>query len=157
SAGRDSFRACLEEVAADDGVDAVLVVTVPTAIAELTQAITTARVGKPLVASVLDQPQAVLLRPAVCDRTPDADRPAAAPVYACPGGGARGLGHGVRYRAGRARRRGRVPDLDGVRTADARAQIAGFLAASPNGGWLPPAAVSGLLACYGIPLAPGGQ
>ena len=35
---KDAFRACLEEVAADDGVDAVLVVTVPTAIADLTQA-----------------------------------------------------------------------------------------------------------------------
>src|SRR5215472_11592165 len=157
SVDRDSFRSCLEEVAADDGVDAVLVVTVPTAIAELTQAVSTARICKPLVAAVLDQPQAVLLRPAVCDRTPDADRPAAVPVYAYPEGAARALGHAVRYRAWRARRRGQVPDLDGVRTGDARAQVAEFLAASPEGGWLSPAAVSDLLACYRISLAPGGQ
>ena len=33
----EAFRACLEQVAADDGVDAVLAVTVPTAIADLTR------------------------------------------------------------------------------------------------------------------------
>jgi acyl-CoA synthetase (NDP forming)/GNAT superfamily N-acetyltransferase len=157
SAGQDAFRACLEEVAADDGVDAVLVVTVPTAIAGLAQAVTTARVGKPLVAAVLDQPQAVLLRPAVCAGTPGADRPSAVPVYAYPEGAARALGHAVRYRAWRDRRRGQVPELAGLRTADARAQIAAFLAASPEGGWLPTAAVSDLLACYRIQLAPGGH
>ena len=59
----DPFRSCLEEVAADDGVDALLVVTVPTAIADLTQAVTTAKVSKPLAAAVLDQPQAVRLIP----------------------------------------------------------------------------------------------
>ena len=31
----DTFRACLEEVAADDGVDAILAVAVPTAISDL--------------------------------------------------------------------------------------------------------------------------
>jgi len=157
SVTQDAFRACLEEVAADDGVDAVLVVTVPTAIAGLAGAVTTARVGKPLVAAVLDQPQAVLLRPAVCAGTPDADRPAAVPGYAYPEGAARALGHAVRYRAWRDRRRGQVPDLAGLRTADARAQIAAFLTASPEGGSLPAAAVGDLLACYQIKLAPGGH
>ena len=33
----DAFSSCLEEVAADDGVDAVLAVTIPTAICDLRQ------------------------------------------------------------------------------------------------------------------------
>ena len=60
----DAFRACLEEIAADDGVDAVVAVTVPTAIADLTHALTKARVSKPLTAAVLDQQPAVRLIPA---------------------------------------------------------------------------------------------
>jgi acyl-CoA synthetase (NDP forming)/GNAT superfamily N-acetyltransferase len=152
--GGEPFRACLEEVAADDGVDAVLVVTVPTAIADLTQAISAATVAKPLAAALLDQAQAVRLIPGVATGTPDADRPATMPAYAYPESAARALGHAAAYHAWRGRQRGKVPDLDGLRTADARAQIAAFLAASPEGGWLPAAAVSDLLACYQIPLVP---
>jgi len=47
-----------------------------------------------------------------------------------------------------------VPELDGLRTADAKTQIAAFLADHPQGEWLPAAAVSDLLACYQIPLVP---
>jgi acyl-CoA synthetase (NDP forming)/GNAT superfamily N-acetyltransferase len=152
--GGEPFRACLEEVAADDGVDALLVVTVPTAIAGLTQAISAAMVAKPMAAALLDQAQTVRLIPGVAAGTPDADRPAAIPAYAYPEGAARALGHAAAYHVWRGRQRGQVPGLDGLRTADARAQIAAFLAASPEGGWLPAAAVSDLLACYQIPLVP---
>ena len=152
--GGEPFRACLEEVAADDGVDAVLVVTVPTAIADLTQAISAATVAKPLAAALLDQAQAVRLIPGVATGTPDADRPATMPAYAYPESAARALGHAAAYHAWRERQRGQVPDLAGLRTADARAKAAAFLAASPDGGWLPAGAVSDLLACYQIPLVP---
>jgi acyl-CoA synthetase (NDP forming)/GNAT superfamily N-acetyltransferase len=152
--GEEPFRTCLEEVAADDGVNALLVVTVPTAIADLTQAISAATVAKPMAAALLDQARAVRLIPGVAAGTPDADRPAAIPAYAYPEGAARALSHAAAYHAWRGRQRGQVPDLDGLRTADARAQIAAFLAASPEGGWLPAAAVSDLLACYQIPLVP---
>ena len=155
--GGDAFRACLEEVAADDGVDAVIAITVPTAVADLTQATAAAKVAKPLAAAVLDQPQAVRLIRASGSGTPDADRPAVIPVYAYPEGAARALGHAAAYRAWRGRQRGQVPDLSGLRTAEARAQIAGFLAASPEGGWLPAAAVSDVLACYRIALVPSRQ
>ena len=155
--GGDAFRACLEEVAADDGVDAVMAITVPTAVADLTQAIAAAMVAKPLAAAVLDQQQAVRLIRAGRPGTPDADRPAAIPAYAYPEGAARALGHAASYHAWRGRQRGQVPDLSGLRTADAKAQIAGFLAGSPKGGWLPTAAVSDVLACYGIPLVPSRQ
>lgn len=76
------------------------------------------------------------------------------PVYAYPEGAVRALKHAAAYRAWRERQRGQVPDLTGVRTADARALIAAFLAADPAGGWLPPDEVSDLLACYQIPLVP---
>ena len=36
---------------------------------------------------------------------------------------------------------------------DARAQVAGFLAGSPDGGWLPGASAAELVSCYGVPLA----
>jgi acyl-CoA synthetase (NDP forming) len=150
----DPFRACLEEVAADDGVDAVLVVTVPTAIADLTEAVGAATVTKPLAAAVLDQPETVRLIRGTGPGPAGADRPAAVPSYAYPEGAARALGHASAYRAWRGRQRGQVPDLPGLRTAEARAQITAFLHASPDGGWLPPAGVSDLLACYGIPVVP---
>ncbi len=167
------LRSSLEEVAADDGVDALLVVTVPTAIADLTQAVTTAKISKPLAAAVLDQPQAVRLIPvddhevslAGSDSAalqPDSERqnvrlPAgrrAVPAYAYPEGAARALGHAAAYSAWRQRPGGHVPDLDGLRTADARARIAEFLKDQPEGGWLPPDAVSDLLTCYQIPVVP---
>ena len=153
-------------MAGDDGVDAVIVVTVPTAIADLTQALATASVAKPLVAVVLDQQPVVRLIPVADDSAGQhaggrdrrgAGLPAggrAVPAYAYPEGAARALGRAVAYRAWRERQRGQVPALSGLRTADARAQITEFLKGTPAGGWLPPAAVSDLLACYQIPLVP---
>jgi hypothetical protein len=40
-----------------------------------------------------------------------------------------------------------------LRPAEACALVTRFLASEPNGGWLAPAEVARLLACYGIPLA----
>jgi acyl-CoA synthetase (NDP forming)/GNAT superfamily N-acetyltransferase len=176
--GQDAFRACLEQVAADDGVDALLAVAVPTAIADLTQAISTAKVTKPMAVAVLDQPETVrLIRHSDQEILPggdhaaqqpgpqEADSPAredtslrpeswAVPAYAYPEAAARALGHAAAYQAWRGRQRGQVPELSGLRTADARALIATFLAGCPEGGWLPPAAVSDLLACYQVSLVP---
>ena len=45
----EAFRACLEEVAADDGVHAVLAVAVPTAFSDLSAAVAEAVISKPLV------------------------------------------------------------------------------------------------------------
>jgi acyl-CoA synthetase (NDP forming) len=76
------------------------------------------------------------------------------PAYAYPESAARALGHAAAYHAWRGRQRGKVPELSGLRTADARALIGAFLAGCPEGGWLPPAAVGDLLGCYQIPLVP---
>jgi acyl-CoA synthetase (NDP forming)/RimJ/RimL family protein N-acetyltransferase len=136
----DTFRACLEEAAADDGVDAVLAVAVPTAISDLRTAIDAADVGKPVAAVLLNQAESV--------RTLGSGRPA----YAYPESAVRALGHAARYRARRDRPPGRIPALPGLRPADARQLVAGFLARHPAGGWLPAGPAADLLACYQIPL-----
>jgi acyl-CoA synthetase (NDP forming)/GNAT superfamily N-acetyltransferase len=164
-----AFRHCLAEVAADQQVDALLVVAVPTALADLRKAVSAADVGKPLVACMLDQQETVILLPQPAAPGPSAAAAAgpgpavppdsrlggerAVPVYAYPEGAARALGHAAKYRRWREQPPGQIPYLGGVRAADARAQIGRFLASHPGGGWLPPDAVSRLLQCYQIPLA----
>ena len=174
----EAFRACVEEVAADGGVDAVLAVAVPTAFSDLSAAVAEAVLSKPLAVALLDRAESVtrLKRRPVAQPPPDphadtgpAAGPAAAgqataiidvaaaavtgvPCYADPDNAARALAHAVRYRAWRGRQRGKVPELDGLRTADARAVVAGFLAGSPAGGWLPQASAAELVSCYGVPL-----
>jgi acyl-CoA synthetase (NDP forming)/GNAT superfamily N-acetyltransferase len=137
----DAFRGCLELVAADGAVDAVLALTVPTAMADLIPAACSAKVQKPLVLCVLNQAEAVRLLPGASGTIP---------AYAYPGSAARALAHAAGYGAWRARVPGRVPLLGGLRPDDARALVAGFLGQAPDGGWLTPALTAGLLACYGI-------
>ena len=181
----DTFRACVEEVAADDGVNAVLAVAVPTAFSDLSAAVAEAVISKPLAVALLDRAESVtrLKRLPVAqppsslhaDTSPAAGAaaadPAAAdqaaaildvaaaavtgvPCYADPDNAARALGHAVRYHAWRRRQRGTVSELDGLRTADARTLVTGFLAGSPAGGWLPEARAADLLSCYGVAVIP---
>jgi acyl-CoA synthetase (NDP forming) len=181
----DTFRACVEEVAADDGVDAVLAVAVPTAFSDLSAAVAEAVISKPLAVALLDRAESVtrLKRLPVAqppsglhaDTSPAGGAAAAGPAtshqaaaiidvaaaavtgvpcYADPDNAARALGHAVRYHAWRRRQRGTVSELDGLRTADARTLVTGFLAGSPAGGWLPEAWAADLLSCYGVPVIP---
>jgi acyl-CoA synthetase (NDP forming) len=146
----------------------VLAVAVPTAISDLRTAVRTAAVSKPIAACLLDQAQSVQLlgsppaagapqhpeNHAAGVGTPDGRTPGVAglPAYAYPEDAARALGHAARYRAWRERRQGRIPELSGLRTPDARKLLAGFLAGCPAGGWLPAATAAELLSCYQIPL-----
>jgi acyl-CoA synthetase (NDP forming)/GNAT superfamily N-acetyltransferase len=171
----ETFRSCLEQVAADTNVDALIAVTVPTAVSGLHNAVTTAALSKPVLAALLDQGESVRLlqREPVASRPPT--RPAASgqpaptdaapsaagsplipavPAYGYPEGAARALGHAARYRAWRVRQESYAPDLSGLRTGPARDLIAGFLAGAPGDGWLPAGQVAELLSCYQIPLAP---
>jgi acyl-CoA synthetase (NDP forming) len=141
------FRRCLELVAEDDGVDAVLALTVRTAMGDLVPAAGAAAVSKPLVLSVLNQAEGVRLLPA----GPEAS--GRVPAYAHPGSAARALAHAARYAAWRARIPGRVVGFAGLRSDDARALIGRFLGSWPDGGWLPPDQAGELLACYGIAVA----
>jgi acyl-CoA synthetase (NDP forming)/GNAT superfamily N-acetyltransferase len=135
------FRRCLELVAADDGVDALLALTVPTAIADLVPEACSADVAKPLVLSVLNQAEAVRLLPGASGTVP---------AYAYPGSAARALAHAASYGAWRARAPGQIPVFADLRPDDARALVGGFLGRSPAGGWLAPALTAELLTCYGI-------
>jgi len=142
----DVFRRCLEQVAADEGVDAILALTVPTAVADPAPAACCAAISKPLVLSVLNQAEAVRLLPG------GPGGPGPVPAYAYPGSAARALAHAARYGAWRARVPGQVPAFGDLRADEARALVGGFLERSPDGGWLPPDQTADLLECYGIPL-----
>ncbi len=180
----DTFRACIEEVAHDDGVNAVLAAAVPTAFSDLSAAVAAAVVSKPLAVALLDRAESVtrlkrlpvalpppgrplgtgpagdaaMAGPAADDQAAVIDVAAAAvtgvPCYADPKNAARALGHAVRYQAWLGRQRGQVPELGGLRAADARAVVTGFLAGSPAGGWLPEGRAAELLSCYGVPVLP---
>ena len=133
----DVFRTCLEAVSADDSVDAVLSVTVPTAVADPSEVVVTAAITKPLGAVVLDQAEDVLLLPRDASAANTTGSPTslnAVPCYAYPEGAAKALGHATRYGAWLSRPQGCVPELPGVRSEDARAVVAGFLRRNPAGG-----------------------
>jgi acyl-CoA synthetase (NDP forming)/GNAT superfamily N-acetyltransferase len=136
------FRRCLEEVAADDAVDAVLALTVPTALADLVPAARSAGISKPLVLCVLNQAEAVRLLPGAPGSR--------VPAYAYPGSAARALSHAAGYAARRARAPGQFPVLADLQPDHAHDLIGRFLWRSPDGGWLTPALTGALLACYGI-------
>jgi acyl-CoA synthetase (NDP forming)/RimJ/RimL family protein N-acetyltransferase len=150
----DSFRACVEAVAADDSVDVLLALGVPTAIADPSAAILTAQVAKPMAAVLLDQPEAVSLG----SRTPgDGGSLAAAsgarlPIYSYPENAARALSHAASYREWRDSQQGQVPELAGVDAAGGHALVSAFLADRPAGGWLATADAVSLLRSYGIPM-----
>ncbi len=149
-----AFRRCLEAAAADDGVNAVLALIVPTAVADLVPALRGARLPVPLAAVILGQAEAVVLLPGAADGAKDGARDcnAAVPAYAYPESAARALSRAARYGTWLTTPAGTVPELDRIRAADARALIAAFLDRLPGGGWLPPAEAAELLRCYGIPL-----
>jgi len=131
-----AFRETLEQLAADDEVHAVVAIVLPTgATGDLEAAIREASTSKPLAAVVLTQPESVRL---IDNRIP---------AYGSPEAAVRAVARAAGYGAWRAAPRGQVPDLPGVRTADARALV---LQSGP--GWLGPAQAAELLACYGIPM-----
>jgi acyl-CoA synthetase (NDP forming)/GNAT superfamily N-acetyltransferase len=144
----DTFQFCLEIVAADQSVDALVAIGVPTAVADLGTAITSASITKPMAVALLDQADTVCLVPA-----PDAGQPGRlVPAYAYPESAARALGHAVRYVRWRDSQRGRLPELHGLDPASARTLVSGFLSVQPEGGWLAESDAAQLLACYGIPV-----
>jgi len=142
-----SFRQCLELIAADDEVDAMIVLVLPTAATgDLVAAIQQADVRVPLAAVVLDQPESVRM-------LPRAGGDGQIPAYGYPEAAAAALARAARYGTWRAEPRGQVPHLPDIRTEDARTLLHGFFHATLGGGWLPPDKTAELLRCYGIPLA----
>jgi acyl-CoA synthetase (NDP forming)/GNAT superfamily N-acetyltransferase len=148
----EDFRQCLELLAADDEVHAIIALVLPTgATGDLVAAITEADVGIPLAAVVLNQPESVRLLP----RSRRQDDEGLVPAYGYPEAAAAALARAASYGAWRAAPRGHVPAFADIRAADARALAHEFLRQAPDGGWLSPGQTADLLGCYGIPLAGG--
>jgi acyl-CoA synthetase (NDP forming)/GNAT superfamily N-acetyltransferase len=141
----EDFRRCLELLAADEDVDAMIALVLPTgATGDLIAAIQDADVRVPLAVVELDQVEAVRLM----------SRSAGGqiPVYDVPEAAAVALAHAVRYGAWRTGPHGQVPSFPDLRVAEARALVTGFLHREADGGWLPPGETADLLHCYGIRL-----
>jgi acyl-CoA synthetase (NDP forming) len=133
------FRQCLELLAADDEVHAIVAIALPTgATGDLAAAIQAANLGVPVAAIVLTQPESVRTLGRV-------------PAYGSPEAAVRALARAVGYGAWRAEPRGHLPSFPDIRTADARTLVRECLRQAA--GWLPPEQVAELLRCYGIPLA----
>jgi acyl-CoA synthetase (NDP forming)/GNAT superfamily N-acetyltransferase len=138
------FRRALELLAADEQVDAMIAVVLPTgATGDLIEAIAAADAGVPLAAVALDQAESVRLMPRLGGT-------GQLPVYNVPETAVAALAHAARYGAWLTEPRGQVPSFPDVRGADARALITGFLHREPDGGWLPADKTADLLSCYGI-------
>jgi acyl-CoA synthetase (NDP forming)/GNAT superfamily N-acetyltransferase len=141
----EAFGETLHIAAAEDGVDALIVLVVQHLSADLIPVLTAARLPVPVAAVVLDQSEAVRLLPG------DGGGPAV-PAYAYPEAAARALARTARYGSWRSRPPGTIPELAGLWVADARSIIESFLARMPGGGWLPAGEADALLRCYGIPM-----
>jgi acyl-CoA synthetase (NDP forming) len=140
------FRQCLELLAADPDVDAMIVLVLPTAATgDLAAAIAAADIGVPVAAVVLNQPESVRL----IERHDGGQIPA----FGYPEAAAVALARAARYGAWRTEPRGQVPDFPDIQAVQARALMQDFLDSAPGGGWLPPDQTAGLLRCYGIRLA----
>ena len=142
----DDFRQALEVLAADEEVHAIIALVLRTgATGDLLSAIEDADLGLPLAVVVLNQPEAV--------RTLDTRR-GKVPAYAYPEAAARALARAARYAQWRGAPRTAPPELADVDTERGRELVHAFLAASPEGGWLPRSEVDALLGHYGFSLAP---
>ena len=96
----ETFRQCLELLAADDEVDAMIALVLPTAATgDLVTAIQQADIRIPLAAVVLDQPDSVRLLP----RT---DGDGQIPAYGYPEAAATAMARAARYGAWRTRAAG---------------------------------------------------
>ncbi len=146
------FRQCLELLAADEEVHAIIAIVLPTGMAsDLVTAVQQAEVRVPLAAVVLNQPEAVRLLP----RPPGTRTEGSVPAYCYPEAAAAAVARAAGYGAWRAEPRGQVPGFPDIQAADARALVREFLREVPGGGWLPASQTAELLCHYGIPLGTG--
>jgi acyl-CoA synthetase (NDP forming)/GNAT superfamily N-acetyltransferase len=142
----EDYRQCLELLAADDEVDAIIALVLPTgATGDLVAAIVRADLSIPLAAVVLNQPESVRLLPRPAAQSP-------VPAYNYPEAAVAALARAAGYGAWRAQPRGQLPDLPDIDPEPARTLAREFLRQAPAGGWLPPDTAVGLLRCYGITL-----
>lgn len=152
-----TFGRCVEALLADPGIDAVLAVSVATAVGDPVTGLSPvalAGAGKPVLAVRLGQPSAVERIVSGGDLGHIDGAGPSLPSFAEPAAAARALSRAV----GRSRwlRTAEAPPVSpsGVCAQDARAVVDAFLAEHPQGGWLDPERVDALLRSAGLPLAP---
>lgn len=138
-----SFGAAAELLAADPWLDVIMIVIAPTALGDLTEAIdrVAAAAAKPVVAVVLGQPEAVVVR-------------GATPVYHDPATAARAIGHAARYADWLRRPVGSLPALAGIDRAAATAAVEAYLHDRPDGGWSDWSTTKVIATAYGLPVIP---
>jgi GNAT superfamily N-acetyltransferase len=116
----DDFRQCLELLAADEDVDAIIALVLPTAATgDLVAAIQEADARVPLAAVVLSQAESVRLLPRPASRA-GTDGAGKVPAYGYPEAAAAALARAARYGIWRGQPRGHMPDFPDIRAADAR-------------------------------------
>ncbi|MFA9563616.1 MAG: GNAT family N-acetyltransferase [Acidimicrobiales bacterium] len=151
SASPDEYEAALRIVLEDDGVDAVLViytevtVTDPFEIAGAVRRVVEAGTSKPIAASFLSGE----IGRTIAATAPDGTR-RDVPVFPFPEAPAIALGHMARLSAWRQRPVGEVPQLDRVDLESARSLASRAVAHDPDGLWLPPDELAGVLETVGI-------
>jgi acetate---CoA ligase (ADP-forming) len=144
--GANEYERAIGALATSPGIDALIVIYTP----QVGTSAADAAVGIRRAAGAL--PRAIPLL-AVFMSTPEAtsllhgDGPHI-PTYPFPEDAARALGHAHRYVAWRKVPSEPAPELAGIDAHRAAAVISATLAQGP--GWLQPAAVDALLACYGL-------
>jgi acyl-CoA synthetase (NDP forming)/GNAT superfamily N-acetyltransferase len=143
------FAAAVAALRADPQLDAVLAVTVPTALGDpfpgIAQAAAAGSSGTPLLAVNLGQPEHIR-----AVRVPGSD--VTVPSFADPAAAAAALAHAATRASWLARPVGapvRLADVDPLR---ATGPIARFLAGAPMGGWLDVADVQQVLEAFGLPV-----
>jgi len=150
------YEAALGLVVADEGVDAVIVVHTPTFAAPSDEvAAVAARAAtateKPVLGCFLAAPGLPPLLPGGDGEDASVPGPSdRVPVFGSPEPAARALARAARYATWRRTPTGSLPDLPGCDLAAARALVTAWLADEPEGGWLPPAAVTDVLSAIGL-------
>ena len=146
SAGAEDYGRAIGVVAADPGIDAVIVIYIPPLEASAPE------VARQLVAAIgaLEHPIPVLSCFMSARGMPDALRAPGVgiPSFRYPEQAAIALARAVRYRSWRDRPEGTVPVFDDVRDDEATALIAAALARGE--GWMIGEEAERLLSCYGI-------
>jgi acetyl coenzyme A synthetase (ADP forming)-like protein len=147
SATADDYGRAVDVLAESDVCDAIIVIFVPalaTRAPDVAAAVDRAAAGSPAVAIA-----SVFM---TSDRPPPEVGRSGVPVFEFPEEAARAVALAARHGRWRARSPGTVPALPGYRQEPAAAVISQALAAGT--GWLSPAQVAELLACFRLPLVP---
>jgi acyl-CoA synthetase (NDP forming) len=149
SASPEDYRRAIEIMAADGGLDALIVLFVPPLVtrpeevaSQIRQAVGGIGRALPVLTVFLSEQGVPLGLQGEGVRIPS---------YRFPEDAARALARAAQYGTWRARPEGTVPVFEDARREEAAGVVAGAMGRGP--GWMEPQEVAALLSCYGIPLA----